>query len=54
MHDEYWHAHVDKNNTGHYDYSGLLYVLPPPAPCLLASWTSGCKLAPFDSLYEQS
>ncbi|ETV71421.1 hypothetical protein H257_13305 [Aphanomyces astaci] len=26
MHDEYWHAHVDKNNTRHYDYSGLLYL----------------------------
>ncbi len=24
--DEYWHAHVDKNNTAHYDYSGLLYL----------------------------
>ena len=24
--DEYWHAHVDKNNTPHYDYSGLLYL----------------------------
>jgi hypothetical protein len=26
MHDEYWHPHVDKNNTDHYDYSGLLYL----------------------------
>ncbi|CAK4726278.1 hypothetical protein LEN26_015056 [Aphanomyces euteiches] len=26
LHDEYWHAHVDKNNTAHYDYSGLLYL----------------------------
>lgn len=26
MHDVYWHPHVDKNNTGHYDYSGLLYL----------------------------
>ncbi|KAF0701608.1 Aste57867_7956 [Aphanomyces stellatus] len=26
LHDEYWHAHVDKNNTHHYDYSGLLYL----------------------------
>jgi hypothetical protein len=26
MHDEYWHPHVDKNNTGHYDYSGLVYL----------------------------
>ena len=25
-HDEYWHLHVDKNNTAHYDYSGLLYL----------------------------
>ena len=25
-HDEYWHVHVDKNNTAHYDYSGLLYL----------------------------
>ncbi|CAN0233318.1 unnamed protein product [Ascophyllum nodosum] len=25
-HDEYWHVHVDKNNTPHYDYSGLLYL----------------------------
>ena len=24
MHDEYWTVHVDKNNTEHYDYSGLL------------------------------
>ena len=26
MHDEYWHPHVDKNNTEHYDYSGLIYL----------------------------
>ncbi|CAM9723080.1 unnamed protein product [Chrysoparadoxa australica] len=26
IHDEYWHHHVDKNNTSHYDYSGLLYL----------------------------
>ena len=26
MHDVYWLPHVDKNNTGHYDYSGLLYL----------------------------
>ena len=26
MHDVYWMPHVDKNNTGHYDYSGLLYL----------------------------
>lgn len=26
MHDVYWHPHVDKNNTAHYDYSGLLYL----------------------------
>jgi len=25
-HDEYWHAHVDRENTAHYDYSGLLYL----------------------------
>jgi hypothetical protein len=25
-HDEYWHAHVDKENTFHYDYSGLVYL----------------------------
>ena len=25
-HDEYWHLHVDKRNTAHYDYSGLLYL----------------------------
>ena len=25
-HDEYWHPHVDKNNTAHYDYSALLYL----------------------------
>ena len=22
----YWHPHVDKQNTAHYDYSGLLYL----------------------------
>ncbi|RLN65451.1 hypothetical protein BBP00_00002848 [Phytophthora kernoviae] len=26
VHDEYWHPHVDKDNTKHYDYSGLLYL----------------------------
>lgn len=26
LHDEYWHPHVDKANTPHYDYSGLLYL----------------------------
>jgi len=26
MHDVYWMEHVDKNNTAHYDYSGLLYL----------------------------
>lgn len=26
MHDVYWMPHVDKENTGHYDYSGLLYL----------------------------
>ncbi|EGZ20376.1 hypothetical protein PHYSODRAFT_350543 [Phytophthora sojae] len=26
LHDEYWHPHVDKENTRHYDYSGLLYL----------------------------
>jgi hypothetical protein len=26
MHDEYWHPHVDKENTAHYDYSGLVYL----------------------------
>lgn len=26
MHDEYWHPHVDKNNTAHCDYSGLVYL----------------------------
>ncbi|KAI9905540.1 hypothetical protein PsorP6_013467 [Peronosclerospora sorghi] len=26
IHDEYWHPHVDKENTEHYDYSGLLYL----------------------------
>lgn len=25
-HDEYWHPHVDKANTAHYEYSGLLYL----------------------------
>jgi hypothetical protein len=25
-HDEYWHPHADKVNTGHYDYSGLVYL----------------------------
>mmetsp|Transcript_29954 Transcript_29954/g.96639 ORF Transcript_29954/g.96639 Transcript_29954/m.96639 type:complete len:328 (-) Transcript_29954:75-1058(-) len=25
-HDEYWHAHADKDNTAHYEYSGLLYL----------------------------
>ena len=25
-HDKYWNPHVDKNNTAHYDYSGLLYL----------------------------
>eukprot|EP00743_Colponemidia_sp_Colp-15_P004470 GILK01004820.1.p1 GENE.GILK01004820.1~~GILK01004820.1.p1 ORF type:complete len:308 (+),score=33.06 GILK01004820.1:48-971(+) len=25
-HDEYFHPHVDKQNTPHYDYSGLLYL----------------------------
>jgi len=25
-HDEYWHPHVDRNNTPHYHYSGLLYM----------------------------
>ena len=25
-HDEYWHPHVDKRNTAHYDYSGLVYL----------------------------
>ena len=22
-HDEYWHPHVDKNNTAHYDYRSV-------------------------------
>lgn len=26
VHDEYYHTHVDKDNTDHYDYSGLLYL----------------------------
>ena len=26
IHDEYWHVHVDRNNTPHYHYSGLLYL----------------------------
>jgi len=26
IHDEYWHTHVDMNNTEHYQYSGLLYL----------------------------
>ena len=26
MHDEYWHPHVDANNTAHYDYSALVYL----------------------------
>eukprot|EP00501_MAST-03F_sp_TOSAG23-6_P002144 GSMAST32.ASY1.ANO1.2242.1 assembled CDS len=26
IHDEYWHPHIDKNNTEFYDYSGLLYL----------------------------
>ena len=26
IYDEYWHAHVDRNNTPHYQYSGLLYM----------------------------
>jgi hypothetical protein len=26
IHDEYWHDHVDKANTPHYDFSGLLYL----------------------------
>jgi predicted 2-oxoglutarate/Fe(II)-dependent dioxygenase YbiX len=25
-HDEYWHPHVDRSNTPHYHYSGLLYM----------------------------
>ena len=25
-HDEYWHPHVDRDNTPHYEYSGLLYL----------------------------
>jgi len=26
IHDEYWHPHVDRQNTAHYHYSGLLYL----------------------------
>jgi len=26
IHDEYWHTHSDRNNTAHYQYSGLLYL----------------------------
>jgi|EP01046_Picozoa_sp_COSAG06_P002308 hypothetical protein len=26
IHDQYWHPHVDKQNTAHYDYSGLVYL----------------------------
>lgn len=26
IHDEYWHHHVDGQNTPHYHYSGLLYL----------------------------
>jgi len=26
IHDEYWQAHVDHDNTAHYHYSGLLYM----------------------------
>ena len=26
IHDEYWHTHIDRNNTPHYHYSGLLYM----------------------------
>ena len=26
IHDEYWHPHVDRDNTQHYHYSGLLYL----------------------------
>ncbi|GBG24778.1 Prolyl 3-hydroxylase 2 [Hondaea fermentalgiana] len=26
LHDEYWHPHVDKDNTPHYDMSGLVYL----------------------------
>lgn len=26
VHDQYWHWHVDRNNTAHYHYSGLLYL----------------------------
>jgi len=25
-HDKYWQVHVDKENTPHYDYSGLVYL----------------------------
>ena len=26
IHDEYWHSHIDRENTEHYHYSGLLYL----------------------------
>lgn len=26
VHDEYWHPHVDQDNTAHYHYSGLMYL----------------------------
>jgi len=26
IHDEYWQPHVDKENTEHYDFSGLVYL----------------------------
>lgn len=26
IHDEYWHSHIDRDNTPHYHYSGLLYM----------------------------
>ena len=29
MHDVYWHPHVDKENTKHYDYSGANSVNMP-------------------------
>lgn len=40
MHDEYWTKHVDKRNTEHYDYSGLLcacqaYSCGSPSACTL-------------------
>ena len=25
-HDEYWHPHVDRHNTAHYEFSGLVYL----------------------------